>query len=349
MKHVDYIIVGCGLAGIAFCEQLIKHRKTFTVFDDHSQLSSIVAAGLYNPVTLKRFTEVWKAEEQLAMALPFYKQLEKKLDVTLDYKLPIYRRFSSVEEQNNWFAASDKPALEKYLSIELIKNTNAHISAPFGFGEVLHTGRVDTAVLIEHYKEFLLKQYSYVSESFDHESLKIEDSTLTYKDITSNHIVFAEGFGMVNNPYFQYLPLNVAKGEVLTIKAPDLKIDYILKSSVFLVPEGNDLYSVGATYNWDDKTHKITKQAEIELISSLKDLISCDFDVVGQRAGIRPTVKDRRPLIGVHPRYHRLAILNGLGTRGVMIAPYAAEALYQRIENEKPLDKEIDIVRYKEL
>jgi len=75
---VDYIIVGIGLAGLAFVEELINSQKTFMVFEDNSQTSSLVAGGVYNPVILKRFTPVWNATEQLAVALPFYDALEKK-------------------------------------------------------------------------------------------------------------------------------------------------------------------------------------------------------------------------------------------------------------------------------
>jgi len=67
---VDYLIVGSGLAGIAFCEQLKTYGKSFVMFDDNSQVSSTVAGGLYNPVVLKRFTPVWKSQEQLELALP---------------------------------------------------------------------------------------------------------------------------------------------------------------------------------------------------------------------------------------------------------------------------------------
>lgn len=102
MKQVDYIIVGCGLASIAFCEHLEAAKKTFIVFDDTSQKSSLVAAGLYNPVILKRFTEVWKAKEQLEMAIPVYSNIEKKLNIKIDYKLRILRLFNSIEEQNKW-------------------------------------------------------------------------------------------------------------------------------------------------------------------------------------------------------------------------------------------------------
>ena len=39
-------------------------------------------------------------------------------------------------------------------------------------------------------------------------------------------------------------------------------------------------------------------------------------------------------------------VLNGLGTRGVLVAPAMAEALYNSIENDTPLPEEIDINRF---
>ena len=343
---VDYIIVGCGLAGIAFCEQLRQNNKSFVVFDNSSQHSSTVAAGLYNPVILKRFTEVWKAQEQLDIALPYYKILESLLSKKLDYKSSIYRRFSSIEEQNEWFSAADKPALEPYLSTKIVKNTNVSIDAPFGFGEVLHTGRIDTNVLIDSYRLFLEDNNRLYKELFKYEDLIIDRQEIKYNTISASHIVFSEGFGILKNPYFKNLPLSGTKGEILTIKAPDLKLDYILKSSAFLVPLGEDLYSVGATYNWDDKTNSITIAAKEELVNKLKKFMTCNFEVVNQVAGIRPTVKDRRPLVGSHNNYNNVFVLNGLGTRGVMIAPYVAQQLFNHIEKDETLEPEINISRF---
>ncbi|TBV27708.1 FAD-dependent oxidoreductase [Meridianimaribacter sp. CL38] len=344
--EVDYIIVGCGLAGIAFCEQLRQNNKSFVVFDNSSQHSSTVAAGLYNPVILKRFTEVWRAQEQLDIALPYYKSLESLLSKKLDYKSSIYRRFSSIEEQNEWFSAADKPALEPYLSTKIVKNTNVSIDAPFGFGEVLHTGRIDTNVLIDSYRLFLEDNNRLYKELFKYEDLIIDRQEIKYNTISASHIVFSEGFGILKNPYFKSLPLSGTKGEILTIKAPDLKLDYILKSSAFLVPLGGDLYSVGATYNWDDKTNSTTIEAKEELVSKLKKFMTCSFEVVNQVAGIRPTVKDRRPLVGSHNNYSNVFVLNGLGTRGVMIAPYVAQQLFNHIEKDEPLELEINISRF---
>ncbi|WNH09066.1 NAD(P)/FAD-dependent oxidoreductase [Thalassobellus suaedae] len=344
--QVDYIIVGIGLAGISFCEQLKANDKSFMVFDDTSQQSSAVAGGLYNPVVLKRFTSVWKSKEQLDIALPMYNRLEETLKVKLDYKIPVYRKFASLEEQNDWFAASDKPTLAEYLSTDIIKNENESIQASFGFGKVLKTGRIDVKTLIDAYKTDLLNKNIYINESFNYDDLKVSDATIQYKNITSKCIVFAEGFGVVKNPYFNHLPLVPTKGELLIIHAPNLKMDYVLKAGVFLIPLGNDLYIVGATYDWDDTTHAVTPKAKDELLNKLDKLISCSYKVVRQVAGIRPTVKDRRPLVGQHQDYKNMYVLNGLGTRGVMIGPYVAKQLFNFIENEIPLENEIDIKRY---
>ncbi len=344
---VDYFIVGLGLAGVAFCEQLRKANKTFLVFDNASQQSSLVAAGMYNPVILKRFTEVWMADEQLDLAIPYYKELEQLLDVKLDYTLKLYRRFASIEEQNTWFTATDKPKLEPYMSTTLVPNTNSQIDAPFNLGEVYHAGRVDTVALISNYKAYLESQSQILSEGFQYNGLQIESETLHYANHEAKHIVFCEGFGLKQNPFFNHLPLDGNKGEVLTLKVPDLKIDYVVKSSVFIMPNTTDEYYVGATYNRFDKTNLPTEKGKDELISKLKTFLKAPFSEVNHKAGVRPTVKDRRPLVGTHTEYKNIHILNGLGSRGVMISPYASKQLFNYIENKQPLNPEIAIERFK--
>jgi glycine oxidase len=347
LKQIDYIIVGCGLAGIAFCEQLKAHQKSFVVFDNNSQQASTVAGGLYNPVVLKRFTAVWKSEEQLQLALPQYTKIEKELNQTFDYKVPVHRLFKNLEEQNDWFTASDQPRLENYLSASLIKNSNPNIKADLGYGEVLQTGRIDTKKLISAYKDDLKKQGLLITDAFQYDLLESKSQSLQYKDMKAKHIVFAEGYGLNNNPFFNYLPLNGTKGELLTIKAPDLNLDEVVKSSVFIIPLGDDLYRVGSTYNWNDKTNVPTLEAKEELLNKLNTIINCNFKIVKQSAGIRPTTVDRRPFVGEHAVYKNYYVLNGLGTRGVMIAPYVAKALFDHIEFAKDIDREIWIHRFK--
>src|SRR6187431_973186 len=269
---IDYIIVGSGLAGISFAEEVLLNNKTVLVFNDDSQNSSKIAGGLYNPVILKRFSEVWQAQEQLELMNKFYSNLGNRIDNKFDFKIPILRKFFSIEEQNNWFAASDKPALTPFLSTSLIFKNFGGINSPFGYGEVLQTGYVDTALLVSKYQEYLFS------------------------------------------------------------------LDFLTL--------GNDLFKVGATYNWKDKTDLPTEEGRIELIDRIREIISCDFEIMEHYAGVRPTVRDRRPLVGTHHEHKRVHILNGLGTRGVMLGPAMAKALFNNIENDISLDKEIDIKRF---
>ncbi|MBF4508395.1 FAD-binding oxidoreductase [Flavobacterium sp. JLP] len=343
---IDYLIIGSGLAGISFAEVALKNNKTILVLDDNSQNSSRVAGGLYNPVILKRFSEVWKAEEQLVLMNDFYDHIEAKLQTKFNFKLPILRKFFSIEEQNNWFAASDKKNLAPFLSTKLITKKYNSIDSPYDYGEVLHTGYVDTALLLDTYKQYLKEKNLLIEGFFDSLYIEFFDYGIQYKNIQARHIIFAEGFGLHRNPFFNYLPLDGTKGELFIIKAPQLNLDVIVNTSVFILPLGNDLFKVGATYNWQDKTDTPTEEGKQELLDRIKEIITCDFEIVKHFGGVRPTVKDRRPLIGTHHERKSLHILNGLGTRGVMLGPAMAKALFESIENDIPLDREIDIQRF---
>lgn len=343
---LDYLVIGLGLAGISFCEQLEKHGKSYTVISDTSQTSSLVAGGLYNPVILKRFTLAWRAKEQLDEVIPFYSAIEKKLGVKLNYRLPVYRRFASVKEQNMWFEACDKPGLSDFLSTEIHPNKNPNIDAPFGYGEVLGTGRIDTRTLVLSYKEYLSSKDRLSLERFEHNLLQIEEDHIRYKSFEALRIIFAEGFGMKQNPYFNHLPMQGSKGEYLFIKAPGLKEINAIKSSIFIIPEDDDMYRIGANYIRDDKTNRPTSASKEHLLNKLDEVIRCTYEVIDQMAGVRPTVSDRRPLVGNHSEFTRLHVLNGFGSRGVMTGPYAAAKLYRNIEMNVPLDSELNIARF---
>ncbi|PHQ57473.1 MAG: FAD-dependent oxidoreductase [Lutibacter sp.] len=344
--HVDYIVVGLGLAGLSFTKELEKNKKSYIVFEDFSQNSSIVAGGMYNPVILKRFTPVWNAVEQLKIALPFYNSLESQFNKQYNYSIDIYRIFKSIEEQNNWYIASDKPLLSDYMVPQIINQKFEGVLAKYGFGKLINTGRIDTKSLLEDYRNYLTEKGVLKKESFNYNELKINKNLIIYKKLKASKVVFCEGFGLKKNPFFNYLPMQEAKGELITIYAPDLNVDFLIKAAVFVLPLGNNYYKVGATFNWKDKTILPTPTGKQELVQKLESFITTPYKIVEHSAGIRPTVKDRRPLIGKHPTYQNLAVLNGLGTRGVMIAPTASKALYNHLENDVVLDKEIDIKRF---
>ncbi len=346
MKEVDYIIVGFGLAGMAYAEVCEQSQKTFVVIDKEVENASRVAAGLYNPVILKRYSLPYKALEQFDKALVFYKKMEEKLGVTILSDLPVRKVFYNIEDQNNWFTASDAIGLNRFVNSTIVKNTTNVVRAPFDFGEVAETGKLDVVKLQGSFKKYLENKNAFAKASFNHSDIQFKNNHVIYQAYKAKHIVFAEGFGMKSNPFFAKLPLVGNKGEYIIIKSPLLKLDAAIKSSFFIIPLGDNLYKVGATYNWTDKDWFFTSIARKELEDKLSELVTVPFEVVGQIAGVRPTTGDRRPLVGIHPKYDQLCILNGLGTRGVMAAPMFANCLFNLIENKEPLLKEIDILRF---
>ncbi len=346
MQNVDYIIVGLGIGGVSFCEQLRKHNKSFIVFDDGKNISTVVSGGVFNPVVLKRFTAAWNAQEYVDYALPFYEVLSENLKIPVLENISIFRILKNSEEQNNWTVASDKKELQHFLTSELIKNKNPSINADFGFGKVAVSGRISPSHLLRTYREQLQQEGRLISESFDHAKLQQREDHISYNTISAKRIVFAEGAGAVHNPFFPKASLVGNKGEYLIIEAQELQLKEILKGPLFVIPLGGNLYKVGATYSRNDFSLNTTVAAKDHIVAKLEQMIHCKFNIVDQIAGIRPTTKDRRPLLGVLPESPNKAFLNGFGTRGIIMAPFLSKLLYEYLEESIELPKEVDIGRF---
>lgn len=345
--QTDYLIIGGGLAGLCFASYCRQHSKTFTIIDSPKKSkSSLVAVGLYNPVVLKRFTAIWQADEQMQLAQKFYRNEEMHLHASFYHDIPLYRKFANTEEQNDWFTACDKNTLAPYLNDKIVHQKISGVQSPLGYGEVHQSGYVDTKKFVKLSQQKLSKNNQLIFEEFDYDQLQITNKQIEYKNIQTKHIIFAEGFAMNQNPYFNNLPLDGTKGEVISVRIPKLDASVILKSNIFVLPVGNDIYRVGATYDWKDKTNTPTDEGKEQLINDLKALIDLPFEIIDHKAGIRPTVRDRRPLVGTHHQHKNMHLLNGLGTRGVLLGPYLAQQLFDYLEKNTVLPQEIDIKRY---
>ena len=71
-----------------------------------------------------------------------------------------------------------------------------------------------------------------------------------------------------------------------------------------------------------------------------------DFEVTNQTAGVRPVIRvDNRPIVGTHPEHRRVAVLNGLGSKGVLQAPFASIQLIGSLERGEPIHPDFDVCR----
>ncbi|WP_424493154.1 NAD(P)/FAD-dependent oxidoreductase [Salinimicrobium sp. GXAS 041] len=343
---LDYIIVGFGLGGASTAFRLEEMNRKFVIFEDSSVNSSKVAGGVMNPVILKRFTLAWNADEQLKESKQFYRKLEFHLKTNFLSSIELYRKFFSVEEQNDWFNAADKPGLAPFLDTNLRNHVADALPADYSFGKVVGTARVDTRKMLDSYAEYLESNGQLRKSRFAYNDLEVFEDYIQYRGIRAKNVIFAEGFGVLKNPFFNYLPIPGNKGEYIIIEAPGLDLDVTVKASIFISPLGNNCYKIGATYNNKDKTVGTTAEARQELVSKLEKLITVPFRVVDQVVGIRPSTIDRRPVVGRHPEHQNMYCCNGFGSRGVLTAPAASAELLALIEEGKEISVEMDLARF---
>lgn len=339
------IIVGYGLAGFSLAAQLQQKGKDFCIIDQPQWSASRSAAGLCNPTVLKRYTLAWKGTEFFTYATAFYKKMALILDKTIYEPFSVARIFPYEKEKIAWEQASYQPVLEPYLSSNTKQLLSATVDTKNGYGLVKSIFRIHISKLLDVFKS-QLKPDQFLEEPFQFENLTLHHDKLQYKHLKAQYIVFCEGYQMHLNPYFKDLPLVGNKGEMLLIKAPQLKLDTILKSSLFVVPLELDYFWVGATYNWKDKTLKTTQAGKEWLEEQLNKLLKVPYEIISQTARIRPTVIDRRPLLGKHPIYQNLVVYNGLGTRGTLMAPLLSSWLYQYLFEKVPLPEKVHINRF---
>ncbi len=345
---LDYIIVGQGLAGSAVALQLLKRRKKILVIDvPTANSASRIAAGLFNPLTGRNNVKTWLADELFPFLHDFYNEAGELTRKRFFHPLNVYRPFTSVQDQNDWMGKSTDPAYAKFIEAVLLKPMSGRgIRDPFGGLLLKQSGYLDTGMYLQAIRDYIRSSGEVMDEHFDEKDLEMFPQVIQYRDRRARKIVFCQGASIVNS-FLKDVPVIPLKGETLTIKTA-LPKHVIPNRGVYIVP-GNteDERRVGSTYNVADKIEGITEAARFEMEQKLKDVLALPYAVTGQNWGFRPTTPDRRPILGAHPNYEQIIIFNGLGTKGVSLAPYFSEMLVRWLENEDTLNKLVSVTRYK--
>ncbi|MFN7119421.1 MAG: FAD-dependent oxidoreductase, partial [Saprospiraceae bacterium] len=286
--------------------------------------------------------------ELLPFAEQTYHELEKLLQISIYHSRNVIRTFANVKEENDWLAHSAQPGYEKYVANRADIGNYKHKTTPaFGYGEVQYGAQVNLPLLMSEYHNFLIINKQILEEVFDYEQLIIGKSSIRYKNITADKIIFCEGAKAKANPYFNYLPFHGDKGEALIVRIPEAGFEKMLKQQIFIVPLGNDdLYWVGSTYNPRYTDELPSESGKSYLLQHLQHLLKIPFEVLDHVAAVRPTVRDRRPFLGLHPQFPQLGIFNGLGTKGASLGPFFAHHFMQFLLGLHPLDDSVDIRRF---
>jgi glycine/D-amino acid oxidase-like deaminating enzyme len=150
-----------------------------------------------------------------------------------------------------------------------------------------------------------------------------------------------------SNPFFNDIQVIPNKGHHLKVKL-SVKLNHLstLKKKHFLFPLDDQLHYYGGTYDPNERENQIDEFKREELIIGLQEFYPHDFEIEEINYGFRPTVKDRRPILGNHPDHQNYFVYNGLGARGILNGCYFSRELYDHIENGKELMPEVDLKRF---
>lgn len=345
---IDYLIVGQGLAGTLLAHFLQEAQQRIHIIDNaHQGAASKIAAGVINPVTGRRFVKSWRIDSLIPFAEQTYRALETEDNIPFYHPIPIVRSLFNSGEETNWLLRSDEPSYQQYILEDAdLGAYKGRIRPSYSYGEVARSAKVDVPRLVESYREQYLQQGILSSTVFDFEALELLENGVRYKQIEARKVIFCEGQRGIYNPYFNYLPFNDCKGEVLIVKIPSANFKRIFKHRIFIVPLQEDHYWVGSTTDWEFEDALPTKAGGKFLENRLNDMLQIPFEVLEHKAALRPTVRDRRPFLGVHPEFPQLTIFNGLGTKGASLGPFFAHHMMQYLVHQQALDKEVNIRRF---
>ena len=335
MTEIDYLIAGQGLAGTVVAWTALQRGQSVLLADPNpASNTSRAAAGLVNPILGPRLSPSWKFRELWAHALPFYRMLEADLSASFFHPTPLVRFFTDAAQREMWRKKRDRPEYD-------------------GFWQLCPDHSEETAFLcpgaawldLSTFLEASAKRLPVLGKRIDPATLQIRADFIQWEDIRARFLIFCEGHAILQNPFFQFIPVRMAQGDMITLTLPNWNETRILHRVRWVLPVGDHLYRLGATYDWPGTPGGVSGEpAEERILAALRPILPPELPPPPYpiASGIRPMAQHGVPFLGCHPEHRRLALLNGLGAKGVLLTPFFAAQLLDHLDSGAPLDPEVD-------
>lgn len=325
-----WLVVGGGLAGTLAAEALWLAGEDVVQRDAGLPSASRVAAGMFNPVSFRRVVEVWDAAEHRQVAEAVYARFERLLGGKYWFEVPVVRAFPNADYAEVWRSRmSAGHDVSKWIELA---DAPGGMRFEFGAGRVEGSGWVHVTQLLDDWKAWAAS---------GPDRLAWETGAWNWSDglpAGYDGVVDARGVGAVEDLKQWGIQVNPNHGEVLTLRPGAWTEGFTLNANKWVLPQPDGRARLGATYAWGILDDRTQAKSQHELFAPFEKWGRFNLnDVEEHRAGLRPASPDRRPIVGkLSNRYPWYALLNGLGTRGVLVGPRAAQDLARQLLQDAP-------------
>lgn len=324
--RADILILGQGIAGSLLGWELERAGIPFTMIDaGPAGAASRVAAGIINPITGRRLVKSWRFDELRPIAERAYGEIEAAWGVKLWREMRVRRLFQD-DRERRVFAG-------KALSGELAPYAEKGDADGFWIGQA---AQVDMTQLLR------------VARSRWLDAGILSEASVSTEDVKGRCelVIDCRGATTVHEGAFGWVPWELTKGQILEIGASEREPGVILNRGQWLlpVPEGKAL--VGSTHETRFATPGPTDEARCKLAAVAEALLGRAVEVTGQAAGLRVHLPDKHPVAGRHPHEPWLGVINGLGAKGALTAPWLARQWVNHLCEGVPFDPDVVVTRF---
>jgi glycine oxidase len=338
------LIVGQGLAGTALAWRLWERGTPFLIVDpNEAETASKIAAGLVTPVTGQRLNLSWRIYALLPEALEFYRHVEEKLGAKFYHPTDCVRLLNDDREAAWWEERKKRGELLPWLRPEdgapLVSEEHFH-GERGGFVQK-NAGWLDTAAYLQSSRDFFKGLGCLRELRVEEEELEPTDDAVQWRGESFATVVFCRGWREQEaQRFFPWLKFGSARGVVASLKA-ELSEQRIINRGAWLLPRGPGEWRAGSTYEFD--LSRPMEESIAELREKLGALLRGPFEIGEAQRAVRPIIKHRPLILGRHPAQARVCVLNGLGSKGVLRAPFFARMLVEHLLDDKPLEPVVDV------
>lgn len=360
-RKTDFCILGAGIAGLSLADALAEHDLGSIVVEKNTAGSgaSGTPGGLVNPATGRRAKKTWKAEQCYEAIAANLEKVQSHSDTPFFWNNGLLRpalmekmarKMKDQHETTTW-----PDGWCQWKTKDEIQEIHPGITC-VGGGLWLPIGlTVDIGSYIKTYAHYLEDSgikitcggSPYPISEDDYWIIELEKMT-----IKADHLVFATGHAIATSPFWDWIPLELIKGQVAQFKKERsaLSFSHSISSLGYIANlDEEDTFIQGSTYEHDYTHLNPDADGEAYLRKRMRRTLPQleeQSKRIDQWAGVRISTPNYMPILGLHPAYSNLHLFSGLGSKGLLYGKFLAQHYANHLTNSTPLYPEIDIHRF---